>query len=188
MKTFLKKLSVPLFVAIFSVLATLGIQQYVLLKATPNLEKQVIQPDLAGLSPEIKKQISLVAVNYTLQNISHSAAKNVSVFIKSDSQIDISTLKFSQDSEVHQVGLSDPHEIKIDVPSIRPNGAVSFQLLIPAGNNVNFSELSDSAVIVQTKGNGTQKALGNNALGVGIVVFATIIWLPVVGTLIYSFR
>ena len=70
------------------------IQQWILTKAQPVLKKDVIQTDLSGLSPEIKKQITLAPINYSLQNNSHALAQNVTITIRSDNLISATDLKF----------------------------------------------------------------------------------------------
>src|SRR5208282_528479 len=152
MKTFLKQLSVPSVVALISIIGTLSAQQFLLSKAKPNLKREIIRTDLSGLSSDVKKQIALVPINYPLQNISRSAAQNVSVFVKSDSPLTIADLKFTQESEDHQISTPDPHELKVNAPSIRPNGILSFQILTTPNNNMNFSELADNAIIITSKG------------------------------------
>ena len=191
MKAFIKKLSVPVVVAviscILSVSGTLGTQQYILLQSKPNLKKDVVKPDLSGLSPEVKKQITLIPINYSLQNISRSAAQNITIFVRSDTVLNIPDLKFSQESEDYQVSMPDPHELKITAPSIRPNGLLSVQILTPADNSITFSELSDNATIVTSK-NAQPSQNGKNALLVWLVVgFGILIWLPILCILIYLF-
>lgn len=156
MKAFLsfarRKLLVPILISSFSIAGGYAVQQIVLMKGTPILQKQVIRTDLTGLPPDVKRQITLLPINYSLQNNSRAPAKNVTIFVKSDSLISVSDLKFSQESEDHQLSYPDPHEFKVNVPTIRPGGIVSFQILTSASNNITFSELADNAQIVTSSG------------------------------------
>ena len=142
MKTFLsffqKKLLAPSLVALFSIVGTCLVQQWILTKAQPVLKKDIIQTDLSGLSPEVRKQITLLPINYFLQNNSHAPAQHVTITIKSDNLISASDLKFSQDSEDHQLIYADPHEFKVNIPTIRPGGTVGFQIIAPPNNNITF--------------------------------------------------
>ena len=187
MRKFFAKLAIPAIVAVISILGTLLTQQYLQVKAKPNLRKDILRTDLSGLTPDIRKQIGLVPINYTLQNISRSTAQNVSVFVKADSLLTIQDLKFSQESEDHQVGMADPHAFKINAPSIRPNGLLSFQILTTASNNLTFSELSDNANFITTKGSEATQSTGNSYFGWAVVLFVVLLWLPIIGILVYVF-
>jgi hypothetical protein len=187
MKTFFKKLSVPSVVALLTIIGTLLAQQFLLSKEKPNLKREIIRTDLSGLSPDVKKQIALVPINYSLQNTSRSAAQNVSVFVKSDSLLTIADLKFTQESEDHQISMPDPHELKVNAPSIRPNGILSFQILTTANNNMNFSELADNANIITSKGAVAGQNGNTTLLAWGVVGFVVLIWLPIISILIYLF-
>jgi hypothetical protein len=187
MKTFFKKLSIPAIVAVFSIVGTLLSQQFLLAKAKPSLKREIVRTDLSGLSPEVKKQIGLVPINYSVQNISRSTAQNVSIFAKSDSALAIADLKFSQESEDHQISAPDPRELKITAASIRPNGVVSFQILTSASNTINFSELSDNADIITSKAEAEKQTGNKSFLAWGIGTFFVLIYLPVVSGLIYLF-
>jgi hypothetical protein len=192
MKAFLSffqaKLLAPILVAIFSIVGTCLVQQWILTKAQPVLKKDVIQIDLSGLSPEIKKQITLAPINYSLQNNSHALARNVTITIRSDNLISAADLKFSQDSEDHQFTYADPHEFKVNIPSIRPGGFVGFQILAPPNIHITFSELSDNALFETQTGVLKNAEQEKNLLEIWVIVSAIVlIWLPVLSFLIYVF-
>ena len=185
---FRKHLLVPILVSLFSLTAGYLFQQLALTKAKPILRKEVVRFDLSGLPDDLKRQITLVPINYSLHNNSRSPAQNVSIFIKSDSILQINDLKFSQDSEDHQYGIPDPHEFRVNVPTIRPGGFVSFQIITSAANKITFSERSDNALFATQTGKGVdeekQKAtLVELAIGAAILF----VWLPVLSILIYVF-
>jgi hypothetical protein len=190
MKTFLsfvqKKLLVPILISLFSIVGAYVVQQIVLAREKPVLKKDVIRTDLAGLSPEIRQQITLLPINYSLQNNSHAPAKNVTIFIKSDSLVSIPDLKFSQESEDHQLSFPDVHEFKVNVPTIRPGGLVSFQIITTASNNIAFSELADNAQIVTPTTIEAQKEK-STLVELGIIALAIFVWFPVLTILIYVF-
>ena len=192
LKTFLsflrRRLLVPFLISLFTLIIGYAIQQIALTKARPVLKKEVIKTDLTGLTPDIKRQITLVPINYSLQNNSRAPAQNVTIFIKSDSILSIADLKFAQDSEDHQFGTPDVHEFKVNVPIIRPGGFVSFQIITAANNNITFSERSDNALFETQKGASLDAQAEKNVLvewGVG--AFILLVWLPILSMLIYVF-
>jgi len=192
MKTFLsffqKKLLAPSLVALFSIVGTCLVQQWILTKAQPVLKKDIIQTDLSGLSPEVRKQITLLPINYFLQNNSHAPAQHVTITIKSDNLISASDLKFSQDSEDHQLIYADPHEFKVNIPTIRPGGTVGFQIIAPPNINITFSELSDNALFETQKGallHAEKEQTSRMVLA--IIAVVVLVWLPVLSVLIYVF-
>lgn len=183
---FLKRLVVPGAVAVGSIIGTETVHQLVLLKQKPLLSRQVIYTDLSSLSADVKKQIALVPTSYTIQNLSSTAAKDVTIFVNSDLGILASDMKFTDDSEEHQISYPDQHSYRINVPNIRPAGHVSFQILSPAINNIHFHELSDDANFVSQKdAQATQAEKQSQILAWVITAFGVIIYLPIVGGLIY---
>jgi len=120
-------------------------------QAKPVLLKDVYRPDLSNLPQQIQQQVPLVPIKYSLKHNGGNVAKNLTIWIKSDSNLAIVELRFTPDSEVYQCTQSDPRSIKVDVPKIRPNGFVSFDMMTSVNNQVNFTELSEDAEVLTLK-------------------------------------
>ena len=95
-------------------------------------------------------------------------------------------LNFSRESEDHQLSLPDPHEFKVNVPTIRPGGLVGFQIMTTASNNITFTQLADNAQIVTSRGAEAQKQK-YTLLEIGIVAAVVFFWLPVIAILVRVF-
>jgi len=183
LKKLSKKLLVPVLVAVLTLAGNYGIQQLIQAKGRAVLSKDVNRTDLSSLPPDVQKQISFISVNYSLQHRAGGPAQKVTILIKNDALVQIADLKFSTDSEDHQVSLVDPHTVRVDVPTIRPGGFVNFQLLTTPANQIKFSELSDNAQIVPLKGVEAEQHK-NTLIEYCVITAAVIAWVALLSSII----
>ena len=170
-----KKIILATVTCLLTLLGNYWLTYFVQEKAKPVLVKDIYLTDLSGLPPELQKQIPLVPIKYSLQHKSGAVAQNLTVLIKSDLLLSISDLKFSVESEDHQFGMVDSQTFKINIPAIRPNGQVSFQIIVPASSKITFTELAQNAQIVFAKDLESQKQK-NSIYETCMIVAAILLW------------
>jgi hypothetical protein len=152
MKRLPKKLLVPVVTVMLTLAGNYGVNQLIQAKGKAVLSKDVIKTDLSSLPTQVQQQIPLIPITYSLQHRAGGPAQKVTIFVKSDTLLSIADLKFSMESEDRQISSPDLHTIKVDVPTIRPDGLVSFQIITTPSNQIKFSELSENARITTLKG------------------------------------
>lgn len=159
------------------------LQQIYQKTAKPVLLRNIVRTDLTGLPPEVQAKIPLVPITYSLQHQGAGLpALEVTISIKGEQPLSIADLQFSSDSEPHEVVTADPHTVKVNVPEIRPNGLVHFQLMTSPASRLEFSELSDNAKIIDSKDAG-QNGPSSAVVKILIMVLFVGIWGGIVGTL-----
>jgi hypothetical protein len=104
----------------------------------------------------------------------------VTILIRGDTPLNTANIKFSPDSEACQAMLVDASTIKINVPTIRPGGLLSFQLIAPASSKITFSELTSNANIISAKDleDDTQKSTSRIQMciiGLGVAVWLVLV-------------
>lgn len=160
------------------------VPQLVQSKGKPILLKSVTRTDLSGLPQAVRSQIGLVPITYTLQHSAGAAAQNVTISLKSDSLLQINDIKFTPESENHQFSSADLNTLKINVPTIRPGGLVSFQLLTTATNQIKISELADNAQFITGKEGADAQKQKTIYIEYVLVSIGVMIWLALLCTLI----
>ena len=140
----------------------------------------MLRTDLSGLPSDILRQLPLIPLNYTIKHSVGLAAENVTILIRGDSPLNIANVKFSPDSESCQSTMTDPSTIKINVPTIRPGGLLSFQLIAPASSKITFSELASNAKIVNSKDLEDQTKKSTTRIQMCIIGLGVVVWLGLV--------
>ena len=182
------KIIVAVVTCLLTLVGNFALQRFIQEKAKPLLVKDVYRTDLSGLPKEVQQQIPLVPIKYSLQHKSGAAAHNVTILIKNDGLLSMTDLKFSPESEDHQFSVVDPHTFKIDIPTIRPNGLVSFQIIVPVTSQITITELAESGQFVTAKELETQKQK-TSIYEIAMVVSGVALWLAFVswiGVLIWK--
>ena len=106
----------------------------------PVLEKDVYRFDISRLSPEFQRRVTALPVKYTLRHKAGGTAKNVTIFLNSNSAVTPSELIFDKWCEYYKSVQVDSNSIRIDIPSVRPSGIVMFEILTEAKNEIQFRE------------------------------------------------
>lgn len=173
---------------LLTLVGNFALQRFIQEKAKPLLAKDVFRTDLSGLPQEIQRQIPLIPIKYSLQHKSGAAAQNVTIIVKGDGPLSVADLKFSPESEDHQVGVVDQYSFKINIPTIRPSGLVSFQIIVPVANQISFTELVENGQIVFAKDLEAQKQK-TSFYEIAMVVSGVALWLAFIswiGVLIWQ--
>lgn len=131
--------------AVFGALITIIGQPYVnqLFEEakTPKLTKDVRSTNINQLPPEVKNQISLVTSRYSIQHISGGTAENLTIDIVTSEDIPLANLVVDPSSEPHQIDAINGNRFKIEVPSIRPGGLISYEITHSPNISIESSEI-----------------------------------------------
>jgi hypothetical protein len=181
-----KKILIIIFTAVIGGIITMignyELQQIYQKTAKPILLKSVVRTDLTGLPPEVQARIPLVPITYNLQHQGAGLpALEVTISIRGEQPLSIADLQFSPDSEAHEVVTADPHTIKVNVPEIRPDGLVHFQLMTSPASRIEFSELSDNAKIIDSK-DASQNGPSATVIKILITVIVVGLWGGIIGS------
>ena len=128
--------------AIITLIGTPYIEQKLQEKRVPVLVSGVYRPDISGLSATVQSQVTLLPVKYSLMHQTGGTAKNVTVFLESDSNITPEKFIFDKESEKFTYSQQDRNTIRIDIPSVRPGGFVSFEVLTEPHNEIRTREIA----------------------------------------------
>jgi hypothetical protein len=156
-------------------------------RKVPILVKEVYIPDMSSLPLELKRQVTLLPVKYTLEHKAGGTAKNVSILVNSDSAITPSEIKFSKWFEDYTTKQIDKNSIRIDIPIVRAGSTVTFELLSQANSKIQFQELVEVGRILSVERYQAQLKKSDTAVKVGIVVII-LIWILLIGIIIFFFQ
>jgi len=141
----------------------------------PVLVKEIYRPDVSGLSEELQRQVTILPVKYTLEHKVGGSAKNLTIFINSDSAITPSEIRFAK-WEAYTCIQVDTNSIKIDIPTVRPGSVVTFELLAKINNTIQFQELVEVGKILSVASYKAQDKKSELLIKSGIVVIV-LIWI-----------
>jgi hypothetical protein len=179
----LRKATIPIAVAVVTLVGQYFISRKLQERTKPILVKDVYSPDLSALPTEIQKQVPLIPIRYSLRHYSGGPAHNITVFIKSTSHIISTGIHFSEDSEAYTVADAGTNSITINVPQIRPNGYINFDFMKAVTNDITFTERSEDALILTPSAAQQQQQRNilyiNLAIAVCVVAWVTIVSLAV---------
>ena len=177
-------------VALGSVL-TLVVKPYIDQKIeerkVPVLVREVYRPDVSGFPAELKRQVTVLPVKYTLEHKAGGSAQNLSIFVSSDGSISPSELKFARWFEDYTPKQIDKNSIRIDIPTVRPGSGVTFELLSDVNNKIQFQEVLGVGRVLGVEAYAAQVQKTDIAIKVGIGV-AILAWLFLIGIVIFVFR
>lgn len=175
-------------VCVGTLLALFGkpyIEQKIQERKVPILLKKIYRTDITGLSEELQRKITVLPVKYTLEHKVGGSAKNLTIYMRSETSISPSELSFGEKFEDYITKQVDKNSIKIDIPTVRPGGIITFELLTGINNKIQFQELVEVGKIHSEESYKVQDKQFEYLIIVGIVLFV-IIWGSVIIIIIYG--
>ncbi len=149
--SFNKGIIIALVGAIFGALVTIVGQPYVneLFEEakTPKIIRDYHKPSIEGLPSNVKNQISLITTRYSLKHTGGGSAEQITVTINSSRKLPVQNIVIDPKSEKSSINQVNEKIIKIEIPAIRPDGSLSFEVTHSPDNKIQIDEIAKTGAI-----------------------------------------